>query len=85
MYVPSEVVEEVMEEDHGNDTLSERHFACLQVLRRECDPDGESTDHAAGGDEEELPPSKAVDHHRPEPGLEHVAHKDEAVELILVV
>ena len=44
--VPCEVVEEVVEENHGDDTLSEADLTGLQVLGSQGNPDGESAAHA---------------------------------------
>ena len=84
--LPGEVVKEVVEEDHGDDTLPESKFArMVDLFRGQGDPDGERAAHAAGGDQEERTTAHAVDHHGPEPSLKHVDHENEAVEHVLVV
>lgn len=83
--VPCEVVEEVVEEDHGDDTLSETDITGLQVLGSQGNPDGESAAHATRSNQEEWTTADAVDHERPEPSLNHVDHKNETIELVLVL
>ena len=83
--VPCEVVEEVVEENHGDDTLPETDITSLQVLSGQGNPDGESAAHATRSNQEEWTTADAVDHERPEPSLNHVDHENETVELVLVV
>jgi len=75
-----------MEENHGNDTLSESQLVgVLELGGRQGDPDGESAAHPAGGDQKEWTTTKTVDHQGPKPSLKHVHHQDEAIEHVLVV
>ena len=84
--LPSKVVEEVVEENHGDDTLSvSRLRRMLELGGGQGNPDGERAGHPAGGDQEERTTAKTVDHAGPEPGLKHVDHEDESVEHVLVV
>ena len=83
--VPCEVVEEVVEENHGDDTLSEAGITGLQVLGGQGNPNGESATHATCSNQEEWTTSDAVDHERPEPSLNHVDHENETIELVVVV
>ena len=84
--LPSEVVKEVVEEDHGDDTLAESELIRVRdLLGGQGDPDGERAAHSAGGDQEQGTTTDSVDHPSPEPSLKHVAHQDETVEHVLVM
>lgn len=83
---PSKVVEEVVEEDHRNDSLAESKV--LWILDRggsQRDPNGKGTTHATCCRKKQRPATESVNHAGPEPGFEHVAHEDEAIQHVLVV
>jgi hypothetical protein len=84
--LPGEVVKEVVEEDHGDDTLAESGgLRVCDLLGGQGDPDGERAAHSAGGNQEQWATTDSVNHPSPEPSLKHVAHQDESVEHVLVV
>ena len=83
--VPCEVVEEVVEEDHGDDTLPKTDITGLQVLGSQGNPDGERAAHTTRSNQEEWTTADAVNHERPEPSLNHVNHENKTVELVLVL
>ena len=83
---PGEVVEEVVEEDHRDDTLAPGLVVLVRkLLGGQGDPDGEGAAHAGRRDQEKWTTTEAVNHQSPEPSLEHIDHEDEAVEHVLVV
>ncbi len=73
-----------MEEDHGNHALTVALLASLKLFGRQGDPNGEGTSHTTASNQEQLASADAVNHIRPEPGFEHVAHEDEAIKHVLV-
>ena len=79
--LPGEVVEEVMEEDHGNDTLAIAQVAgILRTTSGQSNPGGEGAAHSTTRNQEKWTTTKAIHHTSPEPGLEHVGHQNEGVE-----
>ena len=82
--VPCEVVEEVVEEDHGDDSFSVANFTSLNVHCSQSGPGRESADHATSCNEEKRSTTNSVYHESPEPCLEHVNHEDETVESVTV-
>lgn len=84
--LPGKIVEEVVEENHGNDTLSvARLFRMLELCGGQGNPYSECAAHSAGGDQEQRTTAATVNHESPEPSFKHVNHEDESVEHILVV
>ena len=82
--IPCKVVEEVVEEDHGDDSFSVANFTSLNVHSGQSSPGGESADHATSCNEEKRSTTNSVYHESPEPCLEHVNHEDETVESVTV-
>jgi len=77
---PGQVVEDVVDEDHGDDTL-----ACARValdLRGpgQRSPDDKGQEHAGGGDEEEGAASDAVDEETLADGDDHVDDLEDTVD-----
>ena len=58
---PSQVVEDVVDEYHGNHSVRSRFVALDGELRGADSPDDEGAQHASGRDEEKLPTSNFVD------------------------
>lgn len=84
--LPGKVVEEVVEENHGDDSLSIPSLVrMLELSGGQGNPDSERAAHSARGDQEERATATTVDHASPEPSLKHIDHQDESVEHILVI
>lgn len=85
-HLPGKVVEEIMEEDHGDDTFTKSQLVRMHKLRSgQCNPYCECAAHPARSDQEQRTTAKTIDHASPEPSFNHIYHQDEAVELVLII
>lgn len=83
--LPCEVVEEVVEEDHSDDTLAKSSlFRMHELLSSQSNPDSERAAHSTGSDQEQWSTTDTINHQGPKPCFKHVDHEDETVESVLV-
>ncbi len=84
-HLPGEVVKEVVEENHGNYTLSITRLLGPELCGSQGNPNCERAAHSTGGNQKERTASETIDHTSPEPSLKHVDHQNKSVELVLVL